>query len=188
MRGNGFRFTEKVWRREAVFDKVGQRIAHLRVLYLEFGVYQGDSMRYWSRTLTHPLSQFYGFDSFEGLPEAGGTWEKGQFSASGRIPRIDDPRVHFMKGWFEHVLPAYVVPEHDLLVVNMDADLYSSTIFALRYLRPHIRPGTLIYFDELQQLEHEPRAFRDFISESGLKFAPLCAHVSLAHAFFECVG
>lgn len=39
------------------------------ILLLEFGVYKGDSMREFLRLNDSPNSLFYGFDSFEGLPE-----------------------------------------------------------------------------------------------------------------------
>jgi hypothetical protein len=70
----------------------------------------------------------------------------------------------------------------------MDADLYSSTIYVLRHLRPWIRPGTYIYFDEMEQVDHEPRAFGEFIQESGLRFRGVSAHISFMHAAFQCVA
>jgi hypothetical protein len=186
MKEHRFRIPERVWHREAVFDSVLSRVAERRVLYLEFGVYMGNSIRYWSRKLTNPQAHLHGFDSFEGLPESGGFWVKGQFDTRGMVPDVGDPRVRFFKGWFDRVLPTYTLPEHDVLVIMLDADLYSSTIYVLRYLRPYIRPGTFIYFDNLPVLEHEPRAIHEFLAETGLKWRPVCAHVSLAHMFFEC--
>ena len=35
--------------------------------YLEFGVFQGESLRSWTQIDSHPESRFYGFDSFKGL-------------------------------------------------------------------------------------------------------------------------
>ena len=136
---------------------------------------------------THPEAKLHGFDSFGGLPEAGGPWEKGDFDTSGEIPRIDDSRVRFFNGWFNDVLPTYSVPEHEVLVVNMDADLYSSTIYVLRQLRPYFRPGTFIYFDEISQVEHEARAFEEFLTESGFKFESFAADATLAFSAFRCV-
>jgi hypothetical protein len=113
---------------------------------------------------------------------------KGTFSTQGVVPIVDDSRVHFFKGWFEEVLPTYTVPEHDVLVMNMDADLYSSTVFVLRHLRPHIRSGTFVYFDEMSRVEHEPRAFDEFMKETGLVFHAVCAEKTLNRAFFRCEG
>ena len=174
--------------RKGVWDVVATQLRHRPILYLEFGVRYGHSMSYWSRELKHPGAILHGFDSFEGLPEESGRWTKGQFSTGGRIPQTDDPRVRFFKGWFNEVLPTYSLPPHETLVINMDADIYSSTIYVLRHLRPHIKPGTLIYFDEFHQVEHEPRAFDEFMAESGFKFRVVCADKTLALVFFECIG
>jgi hypothetical protein len=129
MRTQGFAQGRWFAQREQLFDLVGKAIANRVVLYLEFGVFEGEATRYWSRLLLNPNSNLHGFDSFEGLPE---NWipecPKGHFSTGGRIPQIDDKRVKFFKGWFEETLPNYQFPDHEVLVINLDADLYSSTI------------------------------------------------------------
>ena len=182
-----FTFAKRVRDSRSVFDVVARQVTDRQVLYLEFGVGDGHSMRYWSRALKHPGAVLHGFDSFEGLPEQGGPWTKGQFDRGGQPPEIDDSRVQFFKGWFSDVLPGYRLPPHEVLVVNMDADLYSSTICVLRHLRPHIKPGTFIYFDEMNHPDHEPRAFDDFVAESGLKFRAICADLTLTFVFFQSI-
>ena len=186
-RDRGFEWP-RVPAREDVWDAIIEKVQDRRVLYLEFGVARGYSMNYWSTHLRADHHVFHGFDSFQGLPEDGGPWIKGQFDTQGCLPDIRDDRVRFFKGWFEEVLPHYAPPAHETLVINMDADLYSSTIYVLRQLRSQIRRGTFIYFDEINHLEHEARALDDFIRESGLKFVPVCADKTLAHVAFECVG
>jgi Macrocin-O-methyltransferase (TylF) len=188
MRNHRFFFPDRVSSREEVWDAMIAKVRDQKILYVEFGVAFGDSIRYWSRGLKNPASALHGFDSFEGLPEQAGPWSKGQFDASGRVPTIGDSRVTFFKGWFDQVLPHYHLPPHDGLVINMDADLYSSTIFVLNYLRLQIRPGTLIYFDEMNHVDHEPRAFDEFNNQNGIKFRPFCADKTLAHVSFECVN
>lgn len=192
MKTQGFRFQRRFPHREQVFSFVAEQIKDQRILYLEFGVYRGASMRWWSRALTNPDSRLHGFDSFEGLPEdfdqAGGKYAKGWFSTGGQVPELDDPRVAFHKGWFEQTLPGFQLPEHDRLVLNLDADLYSSTIFVLRHLRPWIKAGAFVYFDDMSRPDHEARAMQEFMRESGLRFRPLAADVTLNNAFFICEG
>ena len=115
-------------------------------------------------------------------------YRKGALDVGGRVPNIHDQRVKFFKGWFDEVLPTYQFPFHDVLVVTLDADLYSSTIYVLRYLRPHIKVGTYIFFDNMSRPEHEPRAFREFIEESGLTFKLVATEYALNRSFFECIG
>src|SRR5215469_16773519 len=132
MRANGYDTTCRAERREQLFEIVAAQVAQRDVLYMEFGVYRGATTRYWSKLLHNPRSKLHGFDSFEGLPES---WlpqrPKGHFSLEGQVPQVDDPRIQFFQGWFEQTLPDYRFPPHDVLVLNFDADLYSSTIFVL---------------------------------------------------------
>ena len=61
----------------------------------------------------------------------------------------------FHKGWFEDTLRAYRVPENEILVVALDADLYSSTRTVLAALQNQIRAGDYLYFDEFSDRLHE---------------------------------
>ena len=177
--------------REAVWEVVVNRVQDRVVLYLEFGVYEGVSIRYWSNALRNPQSSLHGFDSFEGLPEdfdIDGPYVKGAFDVGGRIPIVNDPRVVFHKGWFEDTVPSYLPPNHDVLVVCMDADLYSSTKLVLEHLRPWIKSGTFIYFDDMSRPDHEPRAFDEFMKATQLRFRLVATDRSLNTAAFECLG
>ena len=189
LKSNGFDSSPRYPTREALYAALGARVAAERVLYLEFGVYEGNSMRTWSRLLTNPQSSLHGFDSFEGLPEA---WDadrpKGTFDVGGRLPSFDDARVELHRGWFEETLPAFALPAHERLVLNMDADLYSSTRFVLDTLRANIDRGTIIVFDEFCDRQHELRAFADFLTETGMTFRFLGATRNLEHVAFERTG
>lgn len=186
MRANGYNTKFRVDRREQLFDIAAAQIAQRDVLYMEFGVYRGNATRYWSKLLRNPRSKLHGFDSFEGLPES---WlphrPKGHFSLRGQVPQIDDPRVQFFPGWFEQTVSAYTVPAHDVLVLNFDADLYSSTIFVLNTLERAISPGTFIYFDEFNHRFHELRAFSEFTERTGMKCSLLGATRWLDHVLFQ---
>ena len=133
----GFQFERLVSDRWDVFDVIASKVQDRRVLYLEFGVSRAAPLG-----TGHPSSGTrrpgcHGFDSFEELPEVGQPCPGADLQCWGEIPVIDDPRVQFFKGWFDQVLPNYVVPEHDVLVLIMDADLYSSTACVLRRASLH---------------------------------------------------
>lgn len=176
--------------REAVFDVA---LAHLAgmpdVLYLEFGVYRGDSLRYWAQRLDGPGTQLVGFDSFLGLPEQWRTdMGAGQFSTAGVLPTIDDPRVRLVPGWFEDTVPTFPVPEHAQLVINVDADLYSSARTVLSALEPFVVEGTLLYFDELNDSRNELRALEEFLVRSGRQVEVLAASQCCSHWLFRCTA
>ncbi len=137
--------------------------------YLEFGVATGESFRSWLGLSPHAESRFFGFDSFEGLPE---NWQAdspmGAYSTGGQVPQVDDARATFIKGLFQQTVDAFslgFVPQNRL-VLHMDADLYSSTLYVLMTMNRHIRPGTLILFDEFtaRGFTDECAALEDFCS------------------------
>lgn len=186
LKANGFDSSSRYETREAFYMAVAETLADEPVLYLEFGVYQGTSLRIWSKLLKNPDASLHGFDSFEGLPA---DWDarrpKGTFDVGRRVPVVDDERVSFHCGWFEETLPLFVLPAHERIVLNMDADLYSSTKFVLDTLRPQISRGTIIIFDEFCNREHELRAFSDFLTETSMEFRVVAATENLERVAFE---
>ncbi len=91
----------------------------------------------------------------------------------------------FFKGWFQEVLPSYSLPEHDRLIVNLDADLYSSTKYVLDFLRPSLAVGTFLYFDEFSDRHHELKAFDEFLSTTEMRFRCCGASRTLTHVAFQ---
>jgi len=168
--GYSFRSSSRFARQSDLYAAIASKIEDEVVLYLEFGVWQGASLRVWSRLLRNPLSSLHGFDSFEGLPEAWHLLPRGSFGVKGVLPQFDDPRIVLHKGWFHETLPRFVLPKHERLVLNLDADLYSSTRCVLDMLREEICPGTIILFDEFHDRLHELKAFSEFLETNPMKF------------------
>ena len=122
------------------------------IAFYEFGVRAGSSFVWWVAGNNNPDSTFVGFDSFEGLPEE---WEgglgimgPGAFSRQGRLPPIDDPRITWVPGWFEDTLPPYKFRRQHRSVYHIDCDLYSSTVTVLDAIKPNLRFGDYIIFDD----------------------------------------
>ncbi len=141
--------------------------------YLEFGVYRGDSLRSWLSAISRPDSKFVGFDTFTGLPERWRPTEPaGHFNANGIIPDVKDQRCTFEVGLFQDTLPAFVARE-DLtrrLVINLDADMFTSTLFVLTTLAPYLKTGDLVLFDEFSCPLDEFRAFDEFVRSFRVKY------------------
>jgi O-methyltransferase len=138
--------------------------------YLEFGVFEGESVREWLRLNLAPSSRFFGFDTFEGLPEPwrhfGRSMAAGTFNTNGQSPAIDDPRVHWYKGLFQETLRPFLSSFRPVnqVVVHIDADLYSSALYVLTNLNPILEPGSITIFDEFSSVDNEYRAVEDFTS------------------------
>jgi O-methyltransferase len=127
------------------------------IQYLEFGVFGGDSFRWWLDNNKHADSTFHGFDTFEGLPEDWGFYNQGDMHAS--MPEVADKRGQFVKGLFQHTLLDFIKTSLDKTgkrkVIHLDADLFSSTLFVLTSLAPYLQDGDLILFDEFSVPNHE---------------------------------
>lgn len=146
--------------------------------YLEFGVFEGASLGRWCELNKHPESRFFGFDSFQGLPETWMRgWEKGTFNTNGKTPDIHDSRVQFVKGWFQDSLPPFLASyaPKNRQVVHSDSDLYSSTLYCLTTLNKLLSPGTIILFDDFYDPIHEYRALNDYASAYRRNFRILAA-------------
>lgn len=139
--------------------------------YLEYGVSQGHSFRWWVGNCTNSESRFYGFDTFEGLPENWGTFNKGDMNAN--IPDLNDNRAHFIKGLFQETLNDFLVKtslnNEKRKIVHLDADLFSSTLYALTSLAPYLKKGDVLFFDEFNVPNHEFFAFKTFCDSYYVK-------------------
>ncbi len=137
------------------------------ISYLEFGVFKGQSIGHWLKINRNPDSRFYGFDTFTGLPE---DWsvnmKKGAFNLDGEIPNLGDERAELISGMFQDTLRPFLIgfKRNEKMVVHLDADLYSSTMFVLSQLDSILRKGDIIVFDEFGDLNGEFKAYLDYTS------------------------
>jgi O-methyltransferase len=168
---NGNYSKDRAWLWEFVIQKEG--LDCVPIHYLEFGVYRGESLFWWLKRISHPNARFVGFDTFTGLPER---WRRseplGAFNANGQLPDTKDPRCSFEVGLFQDTLPS-LMRHSDLsrrLIIQLDADLYTSTLFVLTSLAPHLKSGDILFFDEFSCPLDEYRAFHEFIRSFRVRY------------------
>ncbi len=132
--------------------------------YIEFGVANGQSFKWFLKQNTNAESRFYGFDTFDGLPEDWGPFKKGSFSNDNKVPEVDDARGKFYEGLFQQTLPGFLTELDNTKcnVLMMDADLYSATLFALTSFAPYLKKGDIIFFDQFAVPTHEFKVYLDF--------------------------
>lgn len=156
-------------------------------LWLEFGVYAGGTINRIARCTDKNI--IFGFDSFEGLPEAwtgrieswdttgkerGSTYGPGTFSLGGVLPQVAE-NVKLIKGWFQDTLPIFK-KEHPekISFLHIDSDIYSSAKIIFDNLKDRICNGCIIVFDELVGYqgfeEHEWKAWFEFVKENDITF------------------
>jgi hypothetical protein len=155
--------------------------------YFEFGVCGGHSFKWWLEHNKNAASKFYGFDTFEGLPESFGPFGKGSMAVALESLNINDPRASFYKGLFQNTLVPFLeqYKSERKKLIHLDADLFSATLFALSQLYPYLQKGDIIMFDEFNVYNHEFMAYRLFTECFYIKLKPISAQNNFYHAAFE---
>ena len=140
--------------------------AKLEGLVLEFGVYNGKSIRNIASIVN---TEVHGFDSFEGIPENWNDEPSGSYSANGELPVVPS-NVTLHQGWFEDTLPKFIKENSSpIRFMNIDCDLYSSTKTIFDLLGLQVVPGTVIVFDEFigykSWKDDEFKAFQEAVDQ-----------------------
>lgn len=163
--------------KESYHEWLGQLISENQSengINFEFGVFYGATIvKFAEKT----QNQFYGFDSFEGLPE---DWvpesSKGAFKTKSLLEMPD--HVELVKGYYNISLPTFM-QRADILgkkadFVHIDCDLYSSAKTVFEQIAPLIQTGTIIAFDEYfnypgWQLD-EYKAFQEYVELNHIQY------------------
>jgi len=143
-------------------------------LALEFGVFRGVTISHLAGLA--PNTQFFGFDSFLGLPEqwSGNRYSKLNFDRKGKIPKVP-ANVTIVDGWFHDTLPRFLVQHNEpIAFMHIDCDIYSSTKTVLDLTAGRLAPGAVLVFDEFFNYVgfemHEYKAFFEFVERFDVKY------------------
>lgn len=176
--------------------------------YLEFGVYNGTSLvSTFRETESMGLTgmRLFGFDSFEGLPQAAATddegkWRPGAWRSELAFTEavldaegVDRSRVFLVPGWFSDTCNAETAHRYGIAkasVIMVDCDIYTSTREALDFCAPLIKDEALMLFDDwntgnlaAKQLG-ERKAFEEWLAEWGcFKAEPFGAYRAKSETF-----
>jgi len=146
-------------------------------LFLEFGVFKGDSINLFSKTLKKINAEIYGFDSFKGLKDEWMTEEfnpPGTFDLKGNKPKVEN-NVKLIDGWVEETTKNFLSKNSKKIAfIHFDLDTYESTSFVLKSIKNNLQPGTIILFDEFYGFpnweKYEYKAFKEEIGENKFKY------------------
>lgn len=159
---------------------------------LEFGVFNGKSINYMSEV--RPDNLFFGFDSFEGLPENyGKIVPAGHFKTNFEKLKFNR-NVRIQKGIFEETIPKFLEEKKDLLTkikfIHIDCDIYSSTKTVLNLLSDIIISNKcLLLFDEFYNHtefeNHEFLAFLEWVNSHSVDFKILGRNIRHQQALIQ---
>ena len=157
--------------------------------YYEFGIFKGYTFwhsQQFSDSQGLENIKFYGFDSFEGLPEVEGVdqtkhdeFYKGQYKCGKdqvienlNSKGVDWNRTSLIEGYFNESLNSKTRDTYQMDKVALaliDCDLYASTIDVLTFIRDMLVDGSILMFDDWNSFsgdneKGERLAFSEFLS------------------------
>jgi hypothetical protein len=130
-----------------VIERAKENDVSNKKFYLEFGVYKGTSINFFSKY----VNTIYGFDSFEGLREdwAGTGVPKGTFNLNKKLPKLNKNVIPVI-GWVQDTLDPFLDKyKPEINFVHLDLDTYESTKFVLTKIKPYLTKNCVIAFDEI---------------------------------------
>jgi hypothetical protein len=149
--------------------------------------------------------RFFGFDSFDGLPEIEGNDREAGLFISGDYRctrdevvsqltehRFDWTRCALVDGYFQQSLTPEVKVKHGMglaALVMVDCDLYQSTVPVLAFLADRLQDGTIMLFDDWDCFGNsdkhgERRALSEFLaSHAEWAAEPLMSFYPYGRAF-----
>ena len=146
-------------------------------LFLEFGVFKGDSINLFAEKLKKIDAEIFGFDSFKGLKDEWMTEEfnpPGTFDLKGKKPKVER-NVKLIDGWVEETAKNFLSRNSKKIAfIHFDMDTYKSTSFVLKLVKNNFQAGTIILFDQFYGFpnweKYEYKAFKEEIEENKFKF------------------
>ncbi|HYD49996.1 MAG TPA: class I SAM-dependent methyltransferase, partial [Terriglobales bacterium] len=162
--------------------------------YLEFGVFRGETFRNAVRAARQGFratrhgrfpGRFFAFDSFQGLPRVestsdGNLFAAGDFASSRQqfertIAAVrPGSSIEVVGGWFGETLTPEAAARLGLqraAFINIDCDLYESTVPVLEFVTPLLQTGTVLYCDDWfshrgSAAHGEARAVREWLERN----------------------
>ncbi len=134
-------------------------------LFLEFGVASGTSLNmFFDLYKQYNINDvdFYGFDSWEGLPcenndkNNPGYWVEGAYKTTlnnNLIEKFNNNNIQLINGWFSDTLNDSFfekIKEKKIGILHIDCDIYTSAIQCLEFILKNnlLKSGSIIIYDD----------------------------------------
>ena len=163
---------------EFIINKAKENDPMNNKFYLEFGVWKGHSINFFSKY----TNKIYGFDSFEGLREDwfGTLAPKGTFNLYKKLPKVRN-NVILIKGWVQDTLDLFLDKHKpEINFVHLDLDTYESTKFTLEKIKPYLTKKSIITFDQLYNYPGwemgEYKALKEIFNENEYEYIAFCSN------------
>ena len=166
---------------------------------LEFGVWTGISLSRFTASYNKVGldKDFYGFDSFQGLPEENldknnpSYWTPGLFSGGSTAQQVRNklPHVKVVPGWFSDTLNQDLLDEvskKEIGILHVDCDIYTSSMQVLEWVVSNnlLSDGTIVIYDDWGG--HYESGVGEFECGEGKAHKDICEKYDLNFEFLSC--
>ncbi len=150
-------------------------------LYLEFGVFKGESINFFSNKLK---TNIYGFDSFEGhshdWPGTSTTSRNNHYNQEGKLPKVNS-NVVLIKGFIDDTLDNFLKEKNEEInFIHIDVDIYEPTYTILKLTKPYLRKNSIILFNALYNYvgwdTGQYKALKEIYNEKEFIFKAFSTH------------
>lgn len=157
--------------RERVWEQIAS-ILKKRVdtsIFVEFGVAWGYLTWWWFLNYQNLIKEWDGFDRFSGLPRDWRNLKAGTFDTKGRVPDLSDHRINWHVGDISETITKFEklkTRKQERVILFFDLDLLEPSLIAWTFVRPYLKKGDIVYFDEAFDLD-EKSLIQDHVLPSG---------------------
>ena len=172
--------------------------------FVETGVWTGGASGFALKSFlrnfkNNALPNYYGFDSFEGMPlpttqdgKFGQKWIKDESSTP--LPKstfggtdvnnadydfvkkyltntgYPAKKINLVKGWFHESIPTKLSEINEISILRLDGDFYESTKVVLELLYPKVSKNGIIIIDDYGGFEGCKKAVDEFFEENNINY------------------
>ncbi len=137
---------------------------------------------------------YWGFDSFEGMPQPTENDDKKSLDWAGNNPGIlnnadrdscleylldtgyDEGKINLIKGWFNDTLPVYKSDIGPIAILRLDGDFYESTKVPLTELYSQVENGGIVIIDDYGTFAGCKKAIDEFVPDQDIIYAENGVH------------
>jgi hypothetical protein len=197
--------------------EIFKNILNIHGSILDLGVAGGQSLMSWAQlsSIYEPLNytrKIIGFDTFSGIPKITkndtsgespsqhlkeGGFSFNEIDSLKKAIQVYDnnrflshiPKIELISGDITKTVPEYLEKNQHLIVslLHIDVDVYDPTITALKHVVPRMPKGSVIVFDEINQIPYpgETKAIIDTLGINNLKINRFTWETGISYAILD---
>ncbi len=165
------------------------RIKYIPGDIVETGVFQGGMMMIATKELLKQkiIRDIWLYDTYEGMPKPGPEDKKldgspmlgkhactlGEVKGNLRSTKYPATKLHFIKGMIEETLEEENNRPHQISLLRLDTDFYSSTKAALEYLYPRLHKEGVLIIDDYNCWKGCQKAVNEYFRNKNIEITKI---------------